>query len=97
MIKELNKNYEPNWDEKIKISLPLKDLQLIYDCIGAVPLKYINYKHKNTNFNNQYTAEEFNSIYNDLDDIIRIHNGITDDNKNVNINLELDIIGEEYE
>lgn len=95
MIRELNKNYEPHWNEKLEISLSLRELQLIYDCIGAVPFKYINCKHEKSKFYKECTAEEFNTIYSNLDDIIRNHNGVTDDDRNVNINLELDIVGEE--
>ena len=74
--------------------MSLRDLQLIYDSIGAIPLKYINYKHAGSKFDKQYTAEEFNNIYNNIDEIIRTHNGVTDDDKSVNIDLELGIIGE---
>lgn len=95
MIKELNKDYKPNWDEKIELSLSLKDLQLIYDCIGAVPLKYINKKHEFSVFRDFFTANDFNNIYNNLDDILVNHNGINDESADVNINIELDMIIEE--
>ena len=93
MIKELNKNYESNWDEKIEISLSLKDLQLIYDCVGAVPLKYLNYKHEISKFRGQYDATYFTRLYNELGDVLDYHNGITDNDNNINLDIEL-IIGE---
>ena len=40
MIKELNDNVTPNWGETIRLEMDLEDLQIIYDCVGAVPLKY---------------------------------------------------------
>lgn len=91
MIKELNKNYEPNWNEKIEISLSLRDLQLIYDCVGAVPLSYINYKHRDkpTKFSDKYDATLFTALYNELDDLIVAHNGINDESLNLNKMLEM--------
>ena len=93
MIKELNKDYKPNWDEKIEISLTLRDLQLIYDCVGAVPLKYLNYKHETSKFTKKYDATYFTSLYNELDDLLKAHNGVTDDDVSVNLNVELNMIG----
>ena len=98
MIKELNKIEEPNWGEKIQLEVDLADLQIIYDCVGAVPLKYLKAKHRNTNFEiKHYTANMFTELYEELEDIIDRHNGITDNNKNVNIDIELSIVGEENE
>ena len=93
MIKELNKSYEPNWDEKIEISLSLRDLQLIYDCVGAVPLKYLNAKHIVSKFANKYDATYFTCLYNELDDVLNAHNGVTDNDFSINLNVELDMIG----
>ena len=93
MIKELNKSYEPNWDEKIEIGLSLKDLQLIYDCVGAVPLKYLNAKHIVSKFANKYDTTYLTCLYNELDDILNSHNGVTDNDFSVNLNVKLDMIG----
>lgn len=89
MIKELNKNYEPNWNEEIEIKLSLRDLQLIYDCVGAVPLSYINYKHENTKFTKRYDATFFTTVYDELDDLIVAHNGVNDESLNINKMLEM--------
>ena len=95
MIKELNKSYEPNWDEKIEISLSLRDLQLIYDCVGAVPKKYLDYKHESSKFSRKYDATYFTGLYNELDAILDAHNGITDESIEINIDVELDMIKSE--
>ena len=92
MIKELNKDYKPNWDEKIEIGLTLRELQLIYDCVGVVPFKYINYKHEASDFYNQYSASIFSDMYDSLNDILNFHNGITDDNVSVNNDAYLEIV-----
>lgn len=89
MIKELNRSYEPNWDENIEISLSLRDLQLIYDCIGAVPLSYLNYKHEVSKFRGKYDATYFTNLYNELDDILNYHDGITDDDVSINCDMQL--------
>ena len=95
MIKELNKSYEPNWDEKIELSLSLRDLQLIYDCFGAVPLKFLNYKHEVSKFANKYDAKYFTNLYEELDDILYSHNGVTDNDVSINndIHIQFNIIG----
>lgn len=95
MIKELGVVDEADWNKKIQIELSVADLQIIYDCVGAVPLKYLNLKHKDNIFYNKYDATIFNNIYTRLDDILFRHNGLTDNESNVNIDIELDIIGEE--
>ena len=97
MIRELGLNNAVDWNENISIQLSMSDLQIIYDCVGAVPLKYLNAKHKNNTFFNKINANMFSEIYNNLDDIISRHNGFTDDTLDVNINIELDMIGEENE
>ena len=84
MVKELNRDCEPNWDEKIEISLSLRDLQLIYDCIGGVPLNYLNHKHKTSKFLNKYDATYFTRLYNELDEILNFHNGIVDEDTTIN-------------
>ena len=95
MIKELGVDKVVNWNEKVQIEVSVADLQIIYDCVGAVPLKYLNLKHKNNAFTNKYDATMFNAIYNVLDDILSEHNGLTDDCTNVNIDMELKIIGDD--
>ena len=95
MIKELNKSYSPNWNERIEISLTLKDLQLIYDCVGAVPKKYLDYKHETSRFKKEYDAPYFTALYNELDEILNFHNGITDESVEINTDIELNMIGGE--
>ena len=92
MIKELGVNDEPNWDEKLQLELSLAELQIIYDCVGAVPIRYLNLKHKENLFTNKYNASMFNGIYSDLDDILSKHNGLTDDDVDVDTFVELDIV-----
>ena len=84
MIKELNRNYKTDWNEEIKLSLSLRELQLIYDCIGAVPLNYIDYKHGASRFKNEYDADTLCDIYNDLDELIIAHNGLSDTDSSLN-------------
>ena len=89
MIRELNRNNKTNWSEKIQLEMNLSDLQVLYDCIGAVPNKYLEEKHKNTSFN--YIDDITIDLYEGLNRLLSEHNGITDDNKMVNLNVELDI------
>lgn len=94
MIKELEKAQTVHWDEKIKLEMSLSDLQIIYDCIGAIPIRYLKEKHKNTNFEiKYYNSQIINDLYEELENIISKYNGITDSNKNVNI-IHLDITEE---
>lgn len=88
MIKELGINEKTNWDEKVQIELSVADLQIIYDCVGAIPLNYLKVKHKNTHF--ECTAEILTAIYDELEEIVNKHNGITDNNKDVNLDIKLD-------
>lgn len=90
MIRELNRNTETNWGEKIQLEMTLQDLQVIYDCIGSVPSKYLEEKHKYTTFKPLY-GNIINNLYEDLDIILMEHNGITDSNKMVDTNVELEI------
>lgn len=90
MIKELNTNKSTNWEEQIELKLSLADLQIIYDCVGAVPIRYLSNKHQNTNFDvGRYTANIVTNIYHELEDIIFTHNGITDNDEHVNLNGNL--------
>ena len=97
MIKELGLNNAVDWNENISLQLSMSDLQIIYDCVGAVPLKYLNAKHKNNTFFNKINAHTLTKIYDELDDIVSKHNGFTDDTLDVNIDIELDMTGEENE
>ena len=95
MIKEIRKDNKINWDEKITIELTLADLQLLYDCIGAVPWNYIALRHKNTFFKSNAENMSNSSLYNDLEDILAKHNGLIDyeeNNLNLNIDLTLETI-----
>lgn len=89
MIRELNRNNKTNWSEKIQLEMNLSDLQILYDCIGAVPNKYLEEKHKNTSFN--YIDDITIDLYEGLNRLLSEHNGITDDNKMINLNVELEI------
>ena len=89
MIKEINRNNETNWYEKIQLEMNLQDLQILYDCLGAVSNKYLKEKHKHTSFN--YIDDIAIDLYEGLDKILLEHNGITDDNKMVNLNIELEM------
>lgn len=94
MIKELNKTNKTNWYEKIQLEMTLQDLQILYDCLGGVPIKYLVKKHENTSLNyidNSICSGIVDDLYNGLDKILSEHNGITDDNMMVNTNIELDI------
>lgn len=96
MIKELGMINEADWNEKIQIELSVADLQIIYDCVGAVPLKYLNLKHKDNSFTNKFNATMVatmvDGIYNELDEILFRHNGLTDDRLDIDDYIELDII-----
>ena len=89
MIREINRNNETNWYEKIQLEMNLQDLQVLYDCIGAVPNKYLEEKHKHTSFN--YIDDITIDLYEGLNKLLSEHNGITDDNKMVNLNVELEM------
>lgn len=94
MIKELGRNNETNWSEKIQIELPLSDLQILYDSIGAMPPQYLKIKHKCTKFNHDNYTDMINDIYEGLHNILLEHNGVTDDDPMANIEIELEITGE---
>lgn len=94
MIKELNRNNKTNWYEKIQLEMTLQDLQILYDCLGAVPNKYLIEKHKHTSLNyidDLMCSEISSDLYEGLNKILSEHNGITDDDKMVNLNVELEI------
>lgn len=94
MIRELNRNNKTNWYEKIQLEMTLQDLQILYDCIGAVPIEYIKIKHKNTPFNLMESMYDDISVnlYDGLHTIISEHNGVTDDDEMVNIYLGLEMV-----
>ena len=91
MIKELNRNNKTNWYEKIQLEMTLQDLQILYDCLGAVPIEYLKEKHKYTSLNylDDLICDIAADLYGDLDKILSEHNGITDDDKMVNTEVEL--------
>ena len=96
MIKEINRNNETNWFEKIQLEMNLQDLQILYDCLGAVPNKYLIEKHKYTSLNyindsNSFCNDITSDLYESLNKILSKHNGITDDDAMVNLNVELEI------
>lgn len=96
MIRDLTRNNQTNWQEKIRIELELSDLQILYDAIGILPPKYLKIKHKNTSFNKNdlyYYSRHINDLYEDLHVIISEHNGVDDDNKMVNTNVEVEVKG----
>ena len=93
MIRELGRNAETNWYEKIQLEMTLSDLQYIYDCIGAVPPKYVEIKHKHSSFNRDESIyrDISTDLYESLHTILSEHNGVTDDDMMINTNIELDI------
>lgn len=93
MIRELGRKTETNWYEKIQLEMTLSDLQYIYDCIGAVPPKYVAIKHKNSPFSmGESTYNDISTdLYDSLHTILSEHNGVTDDNVMINTSVELDI------
>ena len=89
------KEPKPNWNESIQLEMTLADLQIIYDCVGAVPLNYLKSKHKNTPFKmNCYTTDMYTELYEELQDVIKRHNGITDEDECINLDIGLTITGE---
>lgn len=95
MIREINRNNETNWYEKIQLEMSLQDLQILYDCLGAVPNKYLIEKHKYTSLSyidNSICSDITNDLYESLNKILSEHNGITDDNAMINSDMELVIL-----
>lgn len=96
MIKELGQDKSADWDEIVQIELSVADLQMLYDCVGAVPLKYFNIRHQKDAFFTKYDANSFDSLYNQLDEILFRHKGITDDSLDVTF-VELEIVEDKEE
>ena len=95
MIRELNRNNKTNWYEKIQLEMTLQDLQILYDCLGAVPNKYLIEKHKYTSLNyidSSICGDITSDLYESLNKIISEHNGVTDDNAMINSDIELVIL-----
>ena len=98
MIKELGRKTDTNWHEKIQLELDLSDIQIIYDCIGAIPERYISVKHKNSAFGNRkkgYYGELLTDIYESLETILFEHNGVTDNDKMINPHISVEVIGDD--
>ena len=98
MIRELSKNTETNWKEKIQLEMTLEDLQTIYECVGAMPSKYIKIKHKHTKFgghDTSYYTSLLSDIYDSFHVILAEHNGVNDDDVMIHPNISLEIIGAE--
>ena len=93
MIKDLSRKQDTDWNEKIPIELELSDLQIIFDSIGAMPPNYIAKKHKLTKFNRpyEYYMKKLTDMYEELYVIISEHNGVNDDDKLVDTEIELRI------
>lgn len=92
MIREINRNNKTNWYEKIQLEMTLQDLQILYDCLGAVPNKYLIEKHKYTSLNyidDSMCSEISSDLYEGLNKILSEHNGITDDDTMINSDIEL--------
>jgi hypothetical protein len=95
MIREINRNNETNWHEKIQLEMNLQDLQILYDCLGAVPNKYLIEKYKYTSLNyidSSICGDITSDLYESLNKIISEHNGVTDDNAMINSDIELVIL-----
>lgn len=99
MIKDLSRKQDTNWDEKISIELDLSELQIIFDSVGAIPPNYVFKKHKLTKFNRpyEYYMNKLTEMYEELYVIISEHNGVDDDDKLVNTEIELQITGDDKE
>ena len=98
MIRELNRNNETDWNERIQLELNLADIQAIYDCVGAIPDHYLDVKHKLTAFGGRkkgYYRELLTDLYESLHVILCEHNGVTDDDMMINPSVSLEIVGEE--
>ena len=92
MIKEINRNNKTDWFERIQLEMTLQDLQILYDCLGAVPNKYLIEKHKYTSLNyidSSICSDITSDLYESLNKIISEHNGVTDDNAMINSDIEL--------
>ena len=100
MIRELNRNNETDWNEKIQLELNLADIQAIYDCVGVIPDHYLDVKHKLTAFGGHkkgYYGELLTDLYESLHVILCEHNGVTDDDMMVNPNVSIKVIGDDEE
>ncbi len=100
MIRELNRNNETDWNERIQLELNLADIQAIYDCVGAIPDHYLDVKHKLTAFGGRkkgYYGELLTDLYESLHVILCEHNGVTDDDMMVNPNVSVKVIGDDEE
>lgn len=85
MIKELESTKLPKWDEEIKLCLTLRDLQIIYNCVGDVPFSVLKDEHRTSIFRDQLTEENgadkirlLDDIYENLREIIERHGGVLD-------------------
>ena len=85
------------WDEKITVELTLADLQLLYDCVGAVSWRYILLRHDKTIFKEKIllkNSSNLTCLYNELEKIVDKHNGLTDEDSisnNLNLDVQLEI------
>lgn len=89
MVVEKIINPNIDWNEKITLELSLADLQLLYDCVGAVPWSYIVSRHEKTSFT--IDNIRFSDLYNELEEVLNNHHGLIDydDENNLNLNIEL--------
>ena len=98
MIIEKTKFNKPNWDEKITLELSLEDLQVLYDCVGSIPWRYIKLRHERTSFKNRADKVEKLELYDSLEEILKNHNGLIDyDDIENNLNLNLNLVLENLE
>ena len=85
------------WEEKITVELTLADLQLLYDCVGAVPWRYISLRHDKTIFKEKIllkNSSNLTCLYHELEKIVDKHNGLTDEDSfsnNLNLDVQLEI------
>lgn len=86
MIKEIERNSNtPNWNEVITLELTLRDLQIIFDAVGAMPPRALEEKHELYNsslFNAGMLTYDVSSliddVYDELRKILTAYNGIID-------------------
>lgn len=75
----ININY--GWDKEINISLSLRELQIIHDSIAVISYsecrEHWNYFH-NKKLEIPYLSEVFYSLYDNLENIIKLAGGCAD-------------------
>ena len=77
-------NEKPQWKKVIRIDLTLEELQIIYDCVGKISFRDIQYEHNNEyndyhqEWNKIFIPAMLDNVYDDLEQILNDNNGIVD-------------------